>query len=163
METTTALTTSARSRHRIAAGAAMAAGRRAIRGSGLVCTHSAASAASRAAWLVRTPSCSAPTRRGRRSAAQLTVHAPPPWARLPGREQVVEDFDSRAQVTLEPVHIINVETRDNPDEAEVAAQQLVSLCRALDGKEDLDSDVHAVLDDFMARTGRAVLHSLAYY
>ncbi|KCV68317.1 hypothetical protein H696_05235 [Fonticula alba] len=67
-----------------------------------------------------------------------------------------------------PVHVINVEIKDNRTEARLGAADILNLVQSIVAgvsgrQEDLDAVIPAVLRRFQKETGRAVLHTICYY
>uniref|UniRef100_A0A673TXB1 RNA polymerase II subunit A C-terminal domain phosphatase SSU72 n=1 Tax=Suricata suricatta TaxID=37032 RepID=A0A673TXB1_SURSU len=78
-------------------------------------------------------------------------------------DQVVEELNSREQVTCQPVHVINVDIEDNLKEATVGAFLICRLCRSLQRSADMENEMDAVLQQFEAMSGKAFLHTVCFY
>ncbi|XP_039112492.1 RNA polymerase II subunit A C-terminal domain phosphatase SSU72-like [Hyaena hyaena] len=78
-------------------------------------------------------------------------------------DQVVEDMHSREQVTCQPVHVINVDIEDNPEEATVGAFLICKLCQCLQRTADMENDIDGVLLEFEAKSGKTFLHTVCFY
>jgi RNA polymerase II subunit A C-terminal domain phosphatase SSU72 len=59
-----------------------------------------------------------------------------------------------------PIHIINLDIKDNPEDAVIGARLLLQLCIKLDDLDDLENGIGQVLEDFQERTGRELLYTV---
>ncbi|XP_058569208.1 RNA polymerase II subunit A C-terminal domain phosphatase SSU72-like [Neofelis nebulosa] len=78
-------------------------------------------------------------------------------------DQVVEDMNSREQVTCQPVHVINVDIEDNDEEATVGAILICKLCQCIQHTEDMEDDLDELLQEFEEKSGRPFLHTVCFY
>lgn len=78
-------------------------------------------------------------------------------------DQVVEDLEKRGQTSMSSVHVINMEVKDNHDEATLGAFLICELCQMLQGTDDLENDIDELIQDFEAKADRDVLHTVAFY
>ncbi|GAA97119.1 uncharacterized protein L969DRAFT_97578 [Mixia osmundae IAM 14324] len=78
-------------------------------------------------------------------------------------EAVCEDLLSRGGEMNRPVHVINVEIKDNHEDALVAGKALLDLCQAIDAADDADADMEAIIDAHQERHPQTVMHTLAWY
>eukprot|EP00698_Gefionella_okellyi_P006565 TRINITY_DN15899_c0_g1_i1.p1 TRINITY_DN15899_c0_g1~~TRINITY_DN15899_c0_g1_i1.p1 ORF type:complete len:194 (+),score=34.73 TRINITY_DN15899_c0_g1_i1:58-639(+) len=76
---------------------------------------------------------------------------------------LIEDLTDRGSVCNEPVHVFNIEVKDNHEEAVMGAKWAFTLAQLLETVDDLDEQVEAILQDFDARTGKQLLHSVSFY
>ncbi|KAJ3278787.1 RNA polymerase II subunit A C-terminal domain phosphatase [Borealophlyctis nickersoniae] len=74
-----------------------------------------------------------------------------------------EDLVNRDTNLNIPVHIVNVEIKDNHAEAAVGGKHILELAAKLQQSRDRDDDIERILQEFQAQTGRSVLHTIAYY
>ena len=56
-------------------------------------------------------------------------------------DQVLECFNSRDSVSETPVHVINMNVVDNPEDATIGAFLLCELAQLLTNSDDLDNDI----------------------
>eukprot|EP00281_Chroomonas_sp_CCMP1168_P028009 CAMPEP_0206252892 /NCGR_PEP_ID=MMETSP0047_2-20121206/22858_1 /ASSEMBLY_ACC=CAM_ASM_000192 /TAXON_ID=195065 /ORGANISM="Chroomonas mesostigmatica_cf, Strain CCMP1168" /LENGTH=181 /DNA_ID=CAMNT_0053679059 /DNA_START=14 /DNA_END=559 /DNA_ORIENTATION=- len=75
---------------------------------------------------------------------------------------VLQELQGRESETFWGVHVINLETKDNHEEAVISAKLTVKLCEMLEGLEDLERDIVRVCDEFQAATKRPLIYSLVY-
>jgi len=78
-------------------------------------------------------------------------------------DAVVEHFANNDSVSETPVHVINVDIVDNPDDAIHGAFMFCELMSALDRSPDLDDEIDEILTDFEAKCQRSVLHNVSFY
>eukprot|EP00656_Telonema_subtile_P015222 TRINITY_DN17941_c0_g2_i1.p1 TRINITY_DN17941_c0_g2~~TRINITY_DN17941_c0_g2_i1.p1 ORF type:complete len:194 (+),score=46.77 TRINITY_DN17941_c0_g2_i1:113-694(+) len=72
-------------------------------------------------------------------------------------QQRSEDSDA-----AEPLHVINIETRDRQKEAEIGGQLALNLSQLLGDSEDIEDEIEPLLKEFEARSGHAILHTLMF-
>mmetsp|Transcript_16217 Transcript_16217/g.33334 ORF Transcript_16217/g.33334 Transcript_16217/m.33334 type:complete len:194 (+) Transcript_16217:80-661(+) len=75
---------------------------------------------------------------------------------------VLEDLQARETESFRAWHVINIETRDNHDEAVTSAQITVKLCALLDECDELEVQLVPTVNDFVEHCPRAVRYSLVY-
>ncbi|KAF9973732.1 RNA polymerase II subunit A C-terminal domain phosphatase [Actinomortierella ambigua] len=79
-------------------------------------------------------------------------------------DAVCEDLIQRGEYHSNPVHVINVEIKDNYEEAMVGGRMILSLATAIEQSRDLDHDVQDILDKFQQRYPNApVLHTVSFF
>ncbi|CAO1634790.1 unnamed protein product [Jaminaea pallidilutea] len=78
-------------------------------------------------------------------------------------DAVCEDLLSRNGELNRSVHVINVEIKDNHEEALVGGKAILELCTRMDASPDLDEEITQILDEHQAKHPHALLHSVAYY
>jgi len=82
-------------------------------------------------------------------------------------DAVVGDLQTREPTeSFEPIHIICLDTKDNPHEAKLQGRIAVELCWQLEHCEDLVADTPEIIDTFqeqrMSHTPIKVLYQLCY-
>ncbi|KXS13467.1 Ssu72 RNA polymerase II CTD phosphatase [Gonapodya prolifera JEL478] len=78
-------------------------------------------------------------------------------------DAVCEDLTTRGGTLNRPVHVVNVEIRDNHEDAAVGARQIQRLTEMLDASPDVDADIDSIVNDFARRSGANVMHAVHYY
>jgi RNA polymerase II subunit A C-terminal domain phosphatase SSU72 len=76
-------------------------------------------------------------------------------------EQVVEDMHNRATGSMKPVLILNIDVKDNREEAAKVAPQTLQLCQMLESRECWEDGIDEVLTQF-EQTRRAI-YTVCYY
>lgn len=82
-------------------------------------------------------------------------------------DTVVEDLQLREPTEdFQPIHVICLDTKDNPHEAAVQGQVALDLCWRLEQAEDLTVEAAEIIDDFQQEridvTPIRILYQLAY-
>eukprot|EP00793_Prasinoderma_coloniale_P007138 PRCOL_00006990-RA len=75
----------------------------------------------------------------------------------------VETLNAREQESMESVLMINLQTTDNPEEAEKAGKAVLTLCRMIDEADDWEEEIEDILDAFVEETGRRPLYTVCFY
>ncbi|KAF9104112.1 RNA polymerase II subunit A C-terminal domain phosphatase [Mortierella sp. AM989] len=79
-------------------------------------------------------------------------------------DAVCEDLIVRGEFHSNPVHVINVEIKDNYEEAMVGGRMILHLAKDIEQARDLDQDIQPILDRFQQRYPNApVLHSVSFF
>ena len=78
-------------------------------------------------------------------------------------DAVVEHFANNDSISETPVHVINVDIVDNPEDAIHGAFMFCELMSILDRSEDLDDEIDEILQEFEGKYQRAVLHNVSFY
>ena len=93
---------------------------------------------------------------------------------------MLECFNSRDSVSETPVHVINMNVVDNPEDATIGAFLLCELAKTLTSRlrfqifsskffkgfffsDDLDNDIDDIIQDFEGNCEREVLHTVLFY
>lgn len=78
-------------------------------------------------------------------------------------DQVLEHFEKAGNVTSQPVHVINMNVVDNPEDATIGAFLLCDLVQELSASEDLDNDIEEIIQEFEGKCEREVYHTVLFY
>merc|ERR1712203_335688 len=69
-------------------------------------------------------------------------------------DQTLEYFSEREAENETPVHVINMNVVDNPEDATIGAFLLCELAQNLSISDDLDNDIDDIIQDFEAKCER---------
>lgn len=78
-------------------------------------------------------------------------------------DQVMQHFEKRTQELDKPVHLINVDIKDNHDDATVGSFVICELMTELANSDDLDDDIDDMLCELESKIGKTILHSVLFY
>eukprot|EP00088_Acartia_fossae_P034087 TRINITY_DN3496_c0_g1_i4.p1 TRINITY_DN3496_c0_g1~~TRINITY_DN3496_c0_g1_i4.p1 ORF type:complete len:194 (-),score=27.73 TRINITY_DN3496_c0_g1_i4:182-763(-) len=78
-------------------------------------------------------------------------------------DQVLADFNEKGNQVEEPVHVINMNVVDNPEDATIGAFLLCDLASLLSISDDLDNDIDEIIQEFESKSQREILHSVLFY
>ncbi|KAL8474475.1 hypothetical protein ACS0TY_030362 [Phlomoides rotata] len=78
-------------------------------------------------------------------------------------DMVLEDLHNRNHVLLKPVLVINLEVKDNHEEAAVGGRLALQLCQELDAIENWEESIDDVIINFERQHHRKLVYSISYY
>ncbi|KAI3628124.1 SSU72 [Malassezia furfur] len=76
-------------------------------------------------------------------------------------DSVCEDLLSRRSELNRAVHVINVEIKDNHEEADIASRAILALARK--AAQDIDEEIDGILEEQQQSFPYPLLHTVAYY
>jgi len=76
---------------------------------------------------------------------------------------VVANFEEMDSTSEQPVHVINIDIVDNPEDATIGAFLFADLMQMFDASSDLDDDIDEILQLFEEKCDRSVFHTLCFY
>ncbi|XVE99129.1 hypothetical protein REPUB_Repub03eG0170800 [Reevesia pubescens] len=78
-------------------------------------------------------------------------------------DMVIEDLHNRDQVLLKTVLVINLEVKDNHEEAAVGARLALDLCEQIEAAESWEESIDDILTSFENKHRRKLLYSISFY
>ncbi|KAK6127789.1 hypothetical protein DH2020_013531 [Rehmannia glutinosa] len=78
-------------------------------------------------------------------------------------DMVVEDLHNRNHVQLKPVLIINLEVKDNHEEAAIGGRLALQLCQELEKTEYWEDSIDDIIINFERQNHRKLVYSISYY
>ncbi|GMN53396.1 hypothetical protein TIFTF001_022538 [Ficus carica] len=78
-------------------------------------------------------------------------------------DMVIEDLNNREHVLMKSVLIINLEVKDNHEEAAVGARLALELCQEIEAIESWEESIDDILAAFEKQHRRKLLYSVSFY
>ncbi|CAL5362705.1 hypothetical protein CsSME_00054182 [Camellia sinensis var. sinensis] len=78
-------------------------------------------------------------------------------------DMVIEDLHSRDHVLMKPVLVINLEVKDNHEEAAIGARLALVLCQELETTEFWEDSIDEIVVNFERQHRRKLLYSISFY
>ncbi|KAG5223358.1 Ssu72 family protein [Salix suchowensis] len=78
-------------------------------------------------------------------------------------DMVLEDLHNRNHVLLKSVLVINLEVKDNHEEAAVGGQLTLELCQKIEAVESWEDSIDEIIAAFEAKHRRKLVYSISFY
>ncbi|TYH18994.1 hypothetical protein ES288_A05G317500v1 [Gossypium darwinii] len=78
-------------------------------------------------------------------------------------DMVLEDLHNRDQVLLKSVLVINLEVKDNHEEAAIGARIALDLCEQIEDVESWEDSIDDIMVSFENKHRRKLLYSISFY
>ncbi|KAI4347303.1 hypothetical protein L6164_008125 [Bauhinia variegata] len=78
-------------------------------------------------------------------------------------DMVIEDLHNRYQVLMKTVLVINLEVKDNHEEAAVGAKLTLDLCQKIEAAESWEESIDDIIVGFEKQHRRKLMYSISFY
>lgn len=78
-------------------------------------------------------------------------------------DMVIEDLHTRDHVLMKSVLVINLEVKDNHEEAAVGARLTLDLCQELEATNSWEEKVDDIISTFERQNRRKIVYSISFY
>ncbi|KAJ6868401.1 RNA polymerase II subunit A C-terminal domain phosphatase SSU72 isoform X2 [Populus alba x Populus x berolinensis] len=78
-------------------------------------------------------------------------------------DMVLEDLHNRDHVLFKSVLVINLEVKDNHEEAAVGGQLTLELCQKIEAVESWEDSIDEIITAFEAKHRRKLVYSISFY
>ncbi|KAF5734589.1 putative Protein SSU72 [Tripterygium wilfordii] len=78
-------------------------------------------------------------------------------------DMVIEDLFNRDQALMKSVLIINLEVKDNHEEATIGARLALELCQEVEAAESWEDSIDEIVINFENNHRRKVLYNISFY
>ncbi|GAV81631.1 Ssu72 domain-containing protein [Cephalotus follicularis] len=76
---------------------------------------------------------------------------------------VIEDLHNRDQLLMKSVLVINLEVKDNHEEAATGAKLALDLCQEIEAAESWEESIDDIIAGFEKQQRRKLLYSISFY
>ncbi|KAM3584098.1 RNA polymerase II subunit A C-terminal domain phosphatase [Umbelopsis sp. WA50703] len=79
-------------------------------------------------------------------------------------DAVFEDLANRGEESSLSTHLINVDIKDNHEDALLGGRAILQLAQMIEASKDVDNEIQTIIEKFAERyPAHPVLHTIAYY
>ncbi|EEF46774.1 RNA polymerase II subunit A C-terminal domain phosphatase SSU72 [Ricinus communis] len=78
-------------------------------------------------------------------------------------DMVIEDLHNRDHVLMRSVLVINLEVKDNHEEAAIGARLALELCQEIEAAESWEDSIDEIITAFETKHRRKLLYSVSFY
>jgi RNA polymerase II subunit A C-terminal domain phosphatase SSU72 len=78
-------------------------------------------------------------------------------------DMVCEDLMKRGHRVGKPVHVVNFDIKDNPEEATIAARSILQLAQRIEEAKCIDDEMEQIVDEFQSKSAHPMLYTVLYY
>ncbi|KAH8549772.1 RNA polymerase II subunit A C-terminal domain phosphatase SSU72 [Umbelopsis sp. PMI_123] len=79
-------------------------------------------------------------------------------------DAVFEDLTNRGEESSKSTHLINVDIKDNHEDALLGGRAILQLAQMIEASKDIDNDIQTIIEKFAERyPTHPILHTIAYY
>ncbi|GAB5585405.1 RNA polymerase II subunit A C-terminal domain phosphatase [Umbelopsis nana] len=79
-------------------------------------------------------------------------------------DAVFEDLANRGEESSKSTHLINVDIKDNHEDALLGGRAILQLAQMIEASKDIDNEIQTIIERFAERyPTHPILHTIAYY
>ncbi|CAO2835734.1 unnamed protein product [Amaranthus hypochondriacus] len=78
-------------------------------------------------------------------------------------DMVVEDLYNREPVLMKPVAVINLEVKDNHEEAAIGGRLTLELCQEIEATESWENSIDEIIAGFERNQRRKIVYNIMFY
>lgn len=78
-------------------------------------------------------------------------------------DAVLEDLEARGSNSYTQVQVINVDVKDNHEDATLGAFLILELCNMIKEADDIENEIEDIVQEFEIKNSRTLLHTVAFY
>lgn len=78
-------------------------------------------------------------------------------------DMVCEELAKRGHRKGKPVHVVNFDIKDNPEEATIGARAILQLAQRIEEATCIDDEMESIIDEFQSKSAHPMLYTVLYY
>ncbi len=78
-------------------------------------------------------------------------------------DMVCEDLIKRGGRIGKPVHVVNFDIKDTPEDATLAARAILQLCQRIEETSNIDDEMERIIEEFQSKTAYPMFYTVLYY